>query len=66
MATGTPGEVTQRTLLYRCVPRSGAARPARGRAPPADDAELDRLENENLFSLRDLAESGRVPIESAS
>ena len=31
-----------------------------------DDAELQRLENENLFSLRDLAESGRVPIESVS
>ncbi len=29
-----------------------------------DDAELERLERENLFALHDLGETGRVPIEA--
>jgi excinuclease ABC subunit A len=67
VATGTPEEVAQNERSFTgayLVPVLRDQRAVGHHLP--DDAELDRLENENLFSLRDLAESGRVPIESAS
>ena len=50
------GSRAERTLLYRCVPRPVLRdQRAVGHHLP-DDAELDRLENENLCrSLDDLA-----------
>ncbi len=67
VATGTPEEVAQNERSFTgayLVPVLRDERAVGHHLP--DDAELERLENENLFSLRDLAESGRVPIESAS
>ena len=67
VATGTPEEVAQNERSFTgayLVPVLRDQRAVGHHLP--DDAELERLENENLFSLRDLAESGRVPIESAT
>ena len=65
IATGTPEEVAQSERSYTgayLVPVLKDQRAVGHHRP--DDAELDRLERENLFALHDLAESGRVAVEA--
>jgi excinuclease ABC subunit A len=64
VATGAPEEVARNERSYTGAYLVPVLRDQRavGHHRP-DDAELDRLERENLFALHDLAESGRVPIE---
>ena len=66
VATGTPEEVAQNERSFTgayLVPVLQDERAVGHHLP--DDAELERLERENLFVLSDLAQSGRVPVEAA-
>ncbi len=66
VATGTPEQVSGNDASYTgayLVPVLCDQRAVGHHRP--DDAELERLEQENLFVLRDLAESGRVAILSS-
>jgi excinuclease ABC subunit A len=65
IATGTPEEVAANPASYTGAYLVPVLRDQRavGHHRP-DDAELERLEQENLFALNDLAKSGRVPVEA--
>ena len=65
IATGTPEEVARNERSYTGAYLVPVLRDERavGHHRP-DDAELERLERENLFALQDLGETGRVPIEA--
>jgi excinuclease ABC subunit A len=65
IATGTPEEVSRIEGSYTGAYLVPVLRDERavGHHRP-DDAELERLERENLFALHDLGETGRVPIEA--
>ncbi len=65
IATGTPEEVSRDERSYTGAYLVPVLRDQRavGHHRP-DDAELDRLERENLFALHDLGESGRVAVEA--
>ena len=65
IATGTPEEVARNERSYTGAYLLPVLRDQRavGHHRP-DDAELDRLERENLFALHDLGESGRVAVEA--
>ena len=65
IATGTPEEVARSERSYTGAYLVPVLRDQRavGHHRP-DDAELERLERENLFALHDLSESGRVPVEA--
>ena len=65
IATGTPEEVARNEGSYTGAYLVPVLRDERavGHHRP-DDAELERLERENLFALHDLSESGRVPVEA--
>jgi excinuclease ABC subunit A len=65
IATGTPEEVARSERSYTGAYLVPVLRDQRavGHHRP-DDAELERLERENLFALHDLSEGGRVPIEA--
>jgi excinuclease ABC subunit A len=65
IATGTPEEVARNERSYTGAYLVPVLRDQRavGHHRP-DDAELERLERENLFALRDLGESGRIPVEA--
>ena len=65
IATGTPEEVARNERSYTGAYLVPVLRDQRavGHHRP-DDAELDRLERENLFALHDLGESGRVAVEA--
>jgi excinuclease ABC subunit A len=65
IATGTPEEVARIERSYTGAYLVPVLRDERavGHHRP-DDAELERLERENLFALHDLGETGRVPIEA--
>ncbi len=64
IATGTPEEVARTEHSYTGAYLVPVLRDQRavGHHRP-DDAELNRLEQENLFALHDLGESGRVAVE---
>ncbi len=65
VATGTPEEVARAADSYTgsyLVPVLRDERAVGHHRP--DDAELERLERENLFALHDLAEGGRVAVEA--
>jgi excinuclease ABC subunit A len=65
IATGTPEEVARSEQSFTgqyLVPVLRDQRAVGHHRP--DDAELERLERENLLVLHDLAESGRVPVEA--
>jgi excinuclease ABC subunit A len=65
VATGTPEEVAANERSFTgayLVPVLQDQRAVGHHRP--DAAELERLEQENLFVLRDLAETGRVPVEA--
>ena len=64
IATGTPEEVARNEHSYTGAYLVPVLRDQRavGHHRP-DDAELNRLERENLFALHDLGESGRVAVE---
>ena len=65
VATGTPEEVAKTAGSYTgsyLVPVLRDQRAVGHHRP--DDAELERLERENLFALHDLAEGGRVAVEA--
>jgi excinuclease ABC subunit A len=65
VATGTPEEVARNERSHTGTYLVPVLRDQRavGHHRP-DDAELERLERENLFALHDLGETGRVPIEA--
>ncbi len=65
IATGTPEEVSRNERSYTGAYLVPVLRDQRavGHHRP-DDAELERLERENLFALHDLSEGGRVPVEA--
>jgi len=65
IATGSPEDVARNEQSYTGAYLVPVLRDERavGHHRP-DDAELDRLERENLFALHDLGESGRVPVEA--
>ena len=65
IATGTPEQVASNERSYTGAYLVPVLRDQRavGHHRP-DDAELERLERENLFALHDLSESGRVAIEA--
>jgi excinuclease ABC subunit A len=65
IATGTPEEVGANPHSYTGTYLVPVLRDQRavGHHRP-DDAELERLEQENLFVLSDLAKSGRIPVEA--
>jgi excinuclease ABC subunit A len=65
VATGTPEEVAQNESSFTGAYLVPVLRDQRavGHHRP-DAAELDRIEQENLLVLRDLAETGRVPVEA--
>ncbi len=65
IATGTPEEVAQNEGSYTGAYLVPVLRDQRavGHHRP-DDAEMERLEQENLFVLNDLAKSDRVPVEA--
>jgi excinuclease ABC subunit A len=67
IATGTPEEVARSERSYTGTYLVPVLRDERavGHHRP-DDAELERLERENLFALHDLGESGRVPVPVSS
>ncbi len=65
IATGTPEEVAASAASFTgayLVPVLQDQRAVGHHLP--DDAELERLEQENLFVLNELAKSGRVPVEA--
>jgi excinuclease ABC subunit A len=65
IATGTPEEIARSQRSYTGAYLVPVLRDQRavGHHRP-DDAELERLERENLFALHDLGETGRVPVEA--
>ena len=65
IATGTPEDVARNERSHTGAYLVPVLRDERavGHHRP-DDAELERLERENLFALHDLGETGRVPIEA--
>jgi len=65
VATGTPEEVAQSETSFTGAYLVPVLRDQRavGHHRP-DAAELDRIEQENLLVLHDLAETGRVPVEA--
>jgi excinuclease ABC subunit A len=65
IATGTPEEVAGNERSYTGAYLVPVLRDERavGHHRP-DDAELERLERENLFALQDLGETGRVAVEA--
>jgi excinuclease ABC subunit A len=65
IATGTPEEVAQNEQSFTGAYLVPVLRDQRavGHHRP-DDAEMERLEQENLFVLNDLAKSDRVPVEA--
>ena len=65
IATGTPEEVARNERSYTGAYLVPVLRDERavGHHRP-DDAELERLERENLFALHDLGETGRVAVEA--
>jgi len=65
IATGTPEEVAANPNSYTGAYLVPVLRDQRAVGHHLlDDAELERLEQENLFVLSDLAKSGRVPVEA--
>jgi hypothetical protein len=65
VATGTPEEVAQNERSFTgayLVPVLRDQRAVGHHRPNA--GELDRIEQENLLVLHDLAETGRVPVEA--
>ncbi len=65
VATGTPEQVAQSEASFTGAYLVPVLRDQRavGHHRP-DAAELDRIEQENLLVLHDLAETGRVPVEA--
>jgi excinuclease ABC subunit A len=65
VATGTPEEVAQSEASFTGAYLVPVLRDQRavGHHRP-DTVELDRIEQENLLVLHDLAETGRVPVEA--
>jgi excinuclease ABC subunit A len=65
IASGTPEEVARNERSYTGAYLVPVLRDQRavGHHRP-DDAELERLERENLFALHDLGESGRIAVEA--
>jgi excinuclease ABC subunit A len=65
IATGTPEDVARNERSYTGAYLVPVLRDERavGHHRP-DDAELERLERENLFALHDLSETGRVAVEA--
>jgi excinuclease ABC subunit A len=64
VATGTPEEVAQNEASFTGAYLVPVLRDQRAVGHHRPDAgELDRIEQENLLVLHDLAESGRVPVE---
>jgi excinuclease ABC subunit A len=65
VATGTPEEVAQNETSFTGAYLVPVLRDQRavGHHRP-DAAELDRIEQENMLVLHDLAETGRVPVEA--
>ncbi|HEX4013727.1 MAG TPA: excinuclease ABC subunit UvrA [Candidatus Cybelea sp.] len=65
VATGTPEQVAQSEASFTGKYLVPVLRDQRAVGHhQLDAAELERLEQENLFTLRDLAETGRVPVEA--
>jgi excinuclease ABC subunit A len=65
VATGTPEEVAQNELSFTGAYLVPVLRDQRAVGHHRPDAvELDRIEQENLLVLHDLAETGRVPVEA--
>ncbi len=65
VATGTPEEVAQNEASFTGKYLIPVLRDQRAVGHhQLDAAELERLEQENLFTLRDLAETGRVAVEA--
>jgi excinuclease ABC subunit A len=65
VATGTPEEVAQNEASFTGEYLVPVLRDQRAVGHhQLDAAELERLEQENLFTLRDLAETGRVAVEA--
>ncbi|HEX3368037.1 MAG TPA: hypothetical protein VHS56_00545, partial [Candidatus Cybelea sp.] len=65
VATGTPEQVAQSEASFTGEYLIPVLRDQRAVGHhQVDAAELERLEQENLFTLRDLAETGRVPVEA--
>jgi excinuclease ABC subunit A len=65
VATGTPEEVAQNELSFTGAYLVPVLRDQRAVGRLRSDAgELDRIEQENLLVLHDLAETGRVPVEA--
>jgi excinuclease ABC subunit A len=65
VATGTPEQVAQNELSFTGAYLIPVLRDQRAVGHHRPDAgELDRIEQENLLVLHDLAETGRVPVEA--
>ncbi|HEY2553845.1 MAG TPA: excinuclease ABC subunit UvrA, partial [Candidatus Cybelea sp.] len=65
VATGTPEQVAQSEASFTGEYLIPVLRDQRAVGHhQVDAAELERLEQENLFTLRDLAETGRVAVEA--
>jgi len=65
VATGTPEEVAQSKASFTGAYLVPVLRDQRAVGHHRPDAvELDRIEQENLLVLHDLAETGRVPVEA--
>ncbi|HEV3091470.1 MAG TPA: excinuclease ABC subunit UvrA [Candidatus Cybelea sp.] len=65
VASGTPEEVAQIEGSYTGAYLVPVLRDQRAVGHhQLDSAELERLEQENLFVLRELAQSGRIPVEA--
>ena len=65
VATGTPEEVAQNELSFTGAYLVPVLRDQRAVGHHRPDAgELDRIEQENLLVLHDLAETGRVAVEA--
>ncbi|MGC2650864.1 MAG: excinuclease ABC subunit UvrA [Candidatus Cybelea sp.] len=65
VATGTPEEVAQNELSFTGAYLVPVLRDQRAVGHHSPDAgELDRIEQENLLVLHDLAETGRVAVEA--
>jgi excinuclease ABC subunit A len=65
VATGTPEQVAQNELSFTGAYLVPVLRDQRAVGHHRPDAgELDRIEQENLLVLHDLAETGRVPVEA--
>jgi excinuclease ABC subunit A len=65
VATGTPEQVARSEASFTGKYLIPVLRDQRAVGHhQLDAAELERLEQENLFTLRDLAETGRVAVEA--